>query len=102
MRYIVIALVAALVAITPAGAQRNVTPQQHLDCAAWAAVLGSSVANDSDRVGAAAMLAWFIGLYEGATGEPIDEALSARLAPLKPEQMEGMAASCGPRAIAFG
>jgi hypothetical protein len=103
MRLLLAAVAAAsLVVATPLAAEPAATPEQNLDCAAWSAVLGGSAKGAEEKAGVAGMLAWFIGLYEGATGSSIDDALTARIAKLTPQDIKDINVSCATRSIGFG
>jgi hypothetical protein len=94
------ALAAALLLTSPAAAQQS-TPRENLDCAVWAAYQ-VGVSDDVEvRNGLSIAVAWFIGLYEGQTGQPINTAMAARSAELDEAGVEALAEGCISRFAAF-
>ncbi len=93
-------LVPALLLSAPAAAQQA-TAAQNLDCAVWSAYQ-VGVSDDEDvKNGLSIAVAWFIGLYEGQTGQSIDAAMAARSAELDDADVEALTEGCIARFSAF-
>ena len=63
---------AAMLAATPLAAQDRPADPPGLQCAAWAAILVGQAPSDQDSTGLVALLGYFIGKYEGATGRELE------------------------------
>lgn len=100
MRKILIPAIALAVAV-PASAQQP-TAEQNVDCAIWASYAIGSSEDEKAKGGLSIALAWFIGLYEGQTGQNIDNAMAARTMEMKEADINGLAAPCVARFQAFG
>lgn len=93
-------LVPALLLSAPAAAQQA-TAAQNLDCAIWSAYQVGVSDDEDDRNVLSIAFAWFIGLYEGQTGQPIDTAMEARSAELDDADVEAIGGVCMDRFAAF-
>lgn len=100
-------LAGALALSVPAIAQDNdaagtATAQQNLDCAIWSSYQTGSATDDDVKNGLAIAVAWFVGLYEGQTGELISDAFAVRTAELSEEDVIAMTSYCVGRFSEFG
>jgi hypothetical protein len=82
VRRVFVAAVAALsLAAGPAYAQSAAIPKEaeaNLRCAVWAGViLGNNRDNAEVAAGFGMALGWFTALYEGMTGKPFEQAITA-------------------------
>jgi hypothetical protein len=91
-----------LIAAAPAAAQDQGTPTENLDCAIWAAYLIGTTEDADASQGLGFALSWFVGLYEGQTGEPIDAAMRARVATMTQDDLVAVEKRCIPRMQAYG
>jgi len=89
-----------LLLASPAAAQQA-TPPENLDCAVWAAYQVGVSDYDEVMNGLSIAVAWYIGLYEGQTGQPINAAMAARSAELDEAGVEALAEGCIGRFAAF-
>jgi hypothetical protein len=62
---------AAMLAATPVSAQNRAADPPGLACVAWAAITVGAADDDADMSGMIALLGYFIGTYEGATGREL-------------------------------
>jgi hypothetical protein len=98
-----IALAAALLFSAPAAAQQA-TPQENLDCAVWADFMIGEALDEQDDSASTSLtfaLVWFIGQYEGQTGEVIDTAMAARATELDVAAKERLTVTCFSRVESF-
>jgi len=103
MRYWKLAVGAALLAAnSPSLAQDTGTPAENLDCAIWTSVIVGETDDPEVAQGFGFVMNWFIGLYEGATGTNIDEAMLRRIEEIDDAEFEAIAERCSPRMGAFG
>jgi hypothetical protein len=96
-----IALAAAMLLATPASAQQA-TPQENLDCAVWAAVKIGVAQDDKANYALSIALGWFIGQYEGRTGEVVGTPLALRAMELDGAAVDRLTDTCLGRFRAFG
>lgn len=83
---------------TPTGA-----PEDDLRCAAWAAVaLGLNKEDPEVASGLGMALAWFTARYEGATGKPFEEAMTAEYLEALTPELEAIGQACAPRMQEIG
>ena len=102
-----IAVLAAIALITPVAAQDESAPQQtmaeqNVDCAIWASYQTAVATDERVKNAFAIALAWYIGLYEGEAGKPIDDAMAARTLELDDDAVDALTPSCLSRFGAFG
>lgn len=93
-------LAAGLLAAAPAAAQQP-TAQQNLDCAIWSAYQVGVAENDEIANGFSIAVSWFIGLYEGQTGQLIDAPMRKRAAELDDAGIARLTGPCLGRFSAF-
>ncbi len=93
---------AMLAMAVPVAAQDLGTPAENLDCAVWASVITGTTDDPEVAQGFGYVMSWFIGLYEGATGTRIDEAMAVRIAQIDDAEFEAIGERCAPRMGAFG
>lgn len=93
-------LAAGLLAAAPAAAQQA-SAQQNLDCAIWAAYQVGVAQNDEVANGFSIAVSWFIGLYEGQTGQLIDAPMRKRSAELDEAGIARLTGPCLGRFSAF-
>lgn len=102
----VLAAAAALALVTPASAQESSSDgakaADNLDCAIWASFQVGAAQDEKVQNGFAIALGWFIGLYEGEVGEPIDDAMASRTAEMEDADIDALTAGCLARFGAFG
>jgi len=98
-----IALAAALLLSAPAAAQQA-TPQENLDCAVWAVFMLDKLPDEQDDAAISSLtfaLVWFIGQYEGQTGEVIDTAMAARATEMDNVAIARLTVTCAWRLQSF-
>ena len=95
------ALALAPVAATAAQSD-NATPAQNLDCAIWASIVIGNSDDEAVTSGLGMILGYFIGLYEAATGNDIDEAMVARASVITETELEALDTTCSARMVAYG
>lgn len=78
------------------------TPGENLDCAIWTSVKMDEMTDPEVVNGLGFTLSWFIGLYEGATGTSIDNAMVARAATMTDAEFGLLDATCLSRMEGFG
>ncbi|MEE4288258.1 MAG: hypothetical protein V2J14_02725 [Erythrobacter sp.] len=81
------------------------TAEQDLECVLWASyTLGTAGADAQPQLVNSLTLAvaWFTGLYEGKTGQAINEPLRARSATVTQEEIGALGAPCIARLDKFG
>ena len=89
-------------AAIPASAEEPLTQDQMVDCAVFAAAFAGSVADQQMQAGAGFFMTWLVGLYEGETGQRIDETMKRRSIELTPDDFAKLQPGCSARMIAFG
>ena len=82
-------LLAAFPTITQAA-----TPEENLDCAVWTSFRMDATTEAEIFNGLGFTLSWFIGLYEGATGTSIDDAMVARSATITDAELRSLDQRC--------
>lgn len=92
---------ALLLASLPTVAQAA-TPGENLDCAIWTSVRMDESGDPEVANGLGFTLSWFIGLYEGATGTSIDNAMVARAATMTDAEFGLLDQTCLARMQGFG
>jgi len=98
---LLIAAAAGVLLGNPAAA-RAATAQENLDCAIWASYRVGVAEDDQTRNAFMLAAAWFVGLYEGQAGKPIDEAMAARAPELSEAQIGALEGACIARFGNFG
>lgn len=93
LRPFALAAAAGLVLATPAAAQQE-TAQENLDCAIWAAYQLGMAEDQAVREGFSIAVSWFIGLYEGQTGQRIDTAMAVRAAEVDEAMINRLTEPC--------
>lgn len=104
LRRIVLAA-AAFALATPALGQAPAShsPDEDLRCAAWAAiVLGINQDDPEVATGFGMALAWFVARYEGATGKPFEQAMTAEFLDSLAPELEVIEQACQPRMQEMG
>lgn len=92
-RALLLAAAAGLSLAAPAAAQKA-TVQQNLDCAIWSAYQVGVAQDPEVASGFSIAVSWFIGLYEGQTGQLIDDAMRKRTAELDEAAIDRLTAPC--------
>ena len=92
---------AILLAALPSVAQAA-TSAENLDCAIWTSVTMDENTDPDIVNGLGYALSWFIGLYEGATGKDIDNAMAARVAVMSDADFKKLDGVCIARMQGFG
>ncbi len=80
------------------------TPQDDIECAAWASYTGSFAEDDAENDSLAMAFSYFVGRYQAVAGEEFGDALTAALNAMDsdPTLYERYNAACGPRWQAHG
>jgi len=87
----------------PAGVPVSAEPRTYLECSAWAQVLaGQPDMEDEVRAGLTYAAIFFLGRYEGMTGQPFQTGLSADDVNAIGERLEAMNEPCLPLMSDFG
>ena len=92
----------ALLAVAAAPGASAATPTENLDCAVWASVTMDTLADADAQQGFGFVMNWFIGLYEGATGRDIDDAMVQRMANMTDAEFDRIGPICLDRMSAYG
>lgn len=92
---------ALALAALPAAAQAA-TPAENLDCAIWTSATMDENNDPEVVTGLGYTLSWFIGLYEGATGQSIDDAMVARAVSMTDAEFSKLEPICIKRMQGFG
>jgi hypothetical protein len=95
-------LAAGLLMAAPLAAQQHSIPQENLDCAIWAAYQAGEADDYETENGFALAMVWFIGLYEGQTGQKIDRPLAERTIQLNEADIDALTSGCVRRFMDFG
>lgn len=87
-----------------AEASAPTTPQDDIECAAWASYTGSFAEDEAEDDSLAMAFSYFIGRYQAVAGEEFGDALTAALNAMDsdPSVYERYNAACGPRWQAHG
>lgn len=87
-----------------AEASAPTTPQDDIECAAWASYTGSFAEDDAENDSLAMAFSYFVGRYQAVAGEEFGDALTAALNAMDSDPMlyERYDAACGPRWQAHG
>lgn len=96
------AALASVHTAAPAAASDSATPAQDLDCAIWASMVAGSTTDKDALVGIASIMGYFIGRYETAVGDDIDEAMMARTPQVAAGDLTGLQTTCQARMLRFG
>lgn len=78
------------------------TPAQDLDCAIWASHVAGTTDDPQRLQGVSAILGYFIGRYESAQAENIDDAMMARSLVLTTGDIAALNDRCEARAVTYG
>ena len=76
-------------------------PEDDLDCAILAAMMGGAADEDS-KVGVAAIMTYFLGRFEQSTGEDMGVAMAQRLDSMKLTELADLQEKCLPRMTSMG
>ncbi|MEY4951767.1 MAG: hypothetical protein RL299_191 [Pseudomonadota bacterium] len=97
-----LALGAFAVSATAAHAQKAVTPERDLRCAAVIMLLGGMAKDERQTTGFAAGFSYFIGRWEGATGRNFEEALTPEYVMETSKSLGTYQKECSVRMVSFG
>ena len=78
------------------------TPLQDLDCAIWASSIAATTTDKEMLIGIATLAGYFIGRYEAAVKDDIDEAMFARSTKMTESELAALNAPCQARARTYG
>lgn len=106
MRFVA-AVATAFALVGPASAQEATTEvaptaADNVNCAIWASYQVAVAPEEKAKNAFAIALSWYIGLYEGETGKPIDDAMAARTAEMEDADIDALTPGCLARFGAFG
>jgi uncharacterized low-complexity protein len=99
---------AALLAAMPIAAQQQQSGADqavnlsYMDCAVWAAVRIGQAPEGTDTSGLGHALAYFIGLYEGESGEQFEPAMRERTNRMTLADIDRLDAPCREQMATFG
>ncbi len=96
----------AMVAIPPVAATAAQTdiaaPAQDLDCAIWASMAAGSTTDKDALLGIGTTMGYFVGRYEMAVGQDIDEAMMVRTPQITSDKLPELQQVCQARMRKFG
>ncbi|MFZ1743742.1 MAG: hypothetical protein WAT93_12865 [Pontixanthobacter sp.] len=92
----------AILALGASSIANAATPAENLDCAVWTSVMMDQSDDPDATSGLGFTLSWFIGLYEGATGQEIDDAIFVRASNMTSEELDALGPGCLDRMSVFG
>jgi hypothetical protein len=102
MKKILFAVAASSLVLPSSVSAQAATAEENLDCAIWSSVQVALIDDEKTKNGLSIAVAWFIGQYEGQTGQNIDDAMVVRANQMTDADLPALTEPCVGRFGAFG